>query len=151
MSIALIRNLIFIVSLIYCSISDIKYKKISLCFFVIYFITGIILIILNLILKEQINIQNINKSIILGLLIILISILTNNGVGRADGLYFLINSLYVSFNINLYLLITGMYILFIISIFIYIKRAGNIKHLALPFLPCLLPYALWSFYAQYRI
>ena len=146
----LIREIAFIVFLIIVSIIDIKYKKINISYFIIYFLIGIFLVFFNLIFNEVVNFYDISKSIIFGLLIIFVSIITNNGIGRADGLYFLINSLYVSFSMNIYLFITGLYFLFLISIFIYIKRKGNIKHIAIPFLPCLLPYAIWSFYAYNR-
>ena len=150
MKVMMIREIVFIVFLVLVSIIDIKQKRVNINLFIIYFLIGIILLALNLVFKGTINLYDISKSIIFGLLIIFISIITNNGVGRADGLYFLINSLYVSFSMNIYLFISGLYILFLISIIIYIKRNGNIKHLAMPFLPCLLPYAIWSLYAHYR-
>ena len=150
MKVMMIREIVFIVFLVLVSIIDIKQKRVNINLFIIYFLIWIFLLALSLVFKGTINLYDISKSIIFGLLIIFISIITNNGVGRADGLYFLINSLYVSFSMNIYLFISGLYILFLISIIIYIKRNGNIKHLAMPFLPCLLPYAIWSLYAHYR-
>ena len=150
MKVMMIREIVFILFLILVSIADIRQKKINISFFIIYFLVGIFLLALNLLFNERISFYDMSKSIIFGLLIIFVSIITNNGIGRADGLYFLVNSLYVSFSMNIYLFISGLYILFLISVITYIKRNGNIKHMAIPFLPCLLPYAIWSLYAHYR-
>ena len=151
MIISIAKNMFFLIFLIMFSISDFRYKKITLKSFLIYFIIGVVILILSIQNQVKVEIYEIIKSILFGLIIIFVSIISKSAIGRGDGIYFMLNAFYVNFVTNITMFITGIYIMFLFSIYIYIKNRGRVKNLTLPFIPFLLPYGIWSFYAQCRI
>ena len=77
-------------------------------------------------------------SISFGLVIYLLSYFSKEGIGLADGMYFVINGFLLTLKENLVLFLTGIIVAFLIGMFSYYFRKNN-KNLRLPFMPCFLP------------
>ena len=119
---------------------DVKEKKMELTALIVYALAALITVGYT---RESITFSNVTDillSIAFGIVIYLLSFFSDEGIGLADGVYFVINGLLLTLKENLLLFLTGMFVAFVIGIFLY--YFGNIKsrkESRIPFLPCFLP------------
>lgn len=82
------------------------------------------------------------KGMCLGGMLLLVSAVTREAVGKGDGWFFVISGLYLGFAKNLCLLCGGLLCCFLMCLFIWIKgmREGSSRgKMRIPFLPFLIP------------
>jgi peptidoglycan/LPS O-acetylase OafA/YrhL len=119
---------------------DVKERKMELTALIVYALAALITVGYT---RESITFSNVTDillSIAFGIVIYLLSFFSDEGIGLADGVYFVINGLLLTLKENLLLFLTGMFVAFVIGIFLY--YFGNIKsrkESRIPFLPCFLP------------
>lgn len=134
------KHAVFIIAYLYFLYTDVKEKKIEMIALMIYAIVSLFTLLLT---RESITIVNVSDmffSIAFGIIIYLISFFSGEGIGIADGVYFVINGLLLTLKENIILFLSGMLVAFIIGIFLY--YFGNAKSRVesrIPFLPCFLP------------
>lgn len=150
MTIDNIQYIFFIMFFIIFLFEDIKQHSVHNIIFNLYLFLGFMLCAIKIYISwtttYYIDINFIIdkiSSILIGLIILMISIFSNESIGRGDAIYFIINGFYLSCIENILLFIFGIFVSFIISIFLYIKNKGNMKNVLIPFIPCLLPSILW--------
>lgn len=140
--IELINKFIFLIFYILFFIKDIKYRYITHRFLIIYLIIGLILTILKL--SDNYNyIFEIIKSLIFGFILLILSNISNESIGKGDTIYFIINSLYLNFIDNIILFIIGIFSVGIYGFIIYFIKYGKIKNNYVPFIPFLIIGVYW--------
>lgn len=131
---------IFLLGYLYFLYSDIRHKKIDLIAIVIYACAALIYVSLN---KDNITMYkfiDILFSISFGIIIYLLSYFSGEGIGIADGMYFVINGFLLTLRENLILFLTGILVAFVIGIFIFIfSKKKNKRDIKIPFMLCFLP------------
>ena len=141
------KNIVFILFYIIFLYFDIKKKSISRNLLIAYFVIGVILNIIN---YKMINVDYLIDfiySLSFGFVILVVSVLSGESIGKGDGIYFLINSLYISFKYNLFLFVVGILTAFLISIFLMIiNNNKNIYKKSMPFVPFLIPGIIMEVY-----
>ena len=133
------KNILFLLFYIIFLYFDVKKKYISRNLLLLYLFIGIIINIINL---KSINFDNVldfSYSLIFGFIIFIISVMSGESIGKGDGIYFIINSLYISFKYNIMLFLVGIISAFIISIIFVIIKNRNMYKKSLPFFPFLIP------------
>ncbi len=132
------RHTIFLIGYIYFLFIDLRKKEIDLTALIIYGIMAFFTISLtrNDITSEKLI--DMIFSIAFGLVVYLLSYFSNEGIGLADGMYFVINGFLLSLKENLILFLTGLIVAFVIGMFTFYIGKGN-KNMRLPFMPCFLP------------
>ena len=132
------RHTIFLIGYIYFLFIDLRKKEIDLTALIIYGIMAFFTISLtrNDITSEKLI--DMIFSIAFGLVVYLLSYFSNEGIGLADGMYFVINGFLLSLKENLILFLTGLIVAFVIGMFKFYIGKGN-KNMRLPFMPCFLP------------
>ncbi len=134
------EHFVFLIAYIYFLYNDIKEKKINIAALFIYAIISLIVVAMN---KDGINttkLIDILFSIAFGLVIYFLSYFSGEGIGLADGMYFVINGLLLPLKENIILFLTGLLVAFAIGIFLF--YFGNVKsreESRIPFMPCFLP------------
>ena len=134
------RHIVFLIAYLYFLYIDIKEKKMDSIALIIYAIVALITLCIS---RDNVSVStvvDILLSIGFGVTIYLLSYFSGEGIGVADGVYFVINGLLLSLKENLILFLTGMFVAFMIGIFLY--YFGNVKSRTesrIPFLPCFLP------------
>ena len=79
-------------------------------------------------------------SLAFGLAIYLLSYYSGEGIGLADGMYFVINGFLLTLKENILLFLSGIKVAFVIGIFtFYVKKNYQKKDMRMPFMPCFLP------------
>ena len=132
------RHTIFLIGYIYFLFIDLRKKEIDLTALIVYGIMAFLTISLtrNDITSEKLI--DMIFSIAFGLVVYLLSYFSNEGIGLADGMYFVINGFLLSLKENLILFLTGLIVAFVIGMFTFYMGKGN-KNMRLPFMPCFLP------------
>ncbi len=132
------RHTIFLIGYIYFLFIDLRKKEIDLTALIVYGIMAFFTISLtrNDITSERLI--DMIFSIAFGLVVYLLSYFSNEGIGLADGMYFVINGFLLSLKENLILFLTGLIVAFVIGMFTFYMGKGN-KNMRLPFMPCFLP------------
>lgn len=132
------KHTIFLIGYIYFLFIDLRKKEIDLTALIIYGIMAFFTISLtrNDITSEKLI--DMIFSIAFGLVVYLLSYFSNEGIGLADGMYFVINGFLLSLKENLILFLTGLIVAFVIGMFTFYIGKGN-KNMRLPFMPCFLP------------
>ena len=134
------RYIVFIIAYIYFLIIDIKKQEIDLMALTIYGIVALIALSIDKDSITMIKLVDILYSIIFGLIIYLLSYFSDEGIGLADGIYFVINGLLLTLKENMILFLTGLFVAFVIGMFMYYFEKRNPKRMqTLPFMPCFLP------------
>ncbi len=134
------KHIIFLIAYIYFLYVDVKERKMELSALVIYAIIALVTLGFT---RESITfskVLDILLSMAFGLVIYLLSFFSDEGIGLADGVYFVINGLLLTLKENLVLFLTGMFVAFIVGIFLF--YFGNTKSRTesrIPFMPCFLP------------
>ena len=144
------KNIIFLVFYIIFLYNDIKKKYISRNLLLLYFVIGIVVNIINYKTITLDSVIDFGYSVIFGIMILVISIISGESIGKGDGIYFIINSLYISFKYNIMLFIVGIITAFIISIILVVINNRNIYKKSLPFFPFLMPAILMEVYLCIR-
>ena len=132
------RHTIFLIGYIYFLFIDLRKKEIDLMALVVY---GIMALFTISVTRNEITSERLLDmifSISFGLVIYLLSYFSKEGIGLADGMYFVINGFLLTLKENLVLFLTGIIVAFLIGMFSYYFRKNN-KNLRLPFMPCFLP------------
>lgn len=134
------RHIVFLIAYIYFLLIDFRRKEIDILALTIYAIVALITIAVS---RNEINTESLVDtifSIAFGLAIYFLSYFSGEGIGLADGMYFVINGLLLSLRENIILFLTGIIVAFIVGmVTFYWGRNKNKKNLRLPFMPCFLP------------
>lgn len=136
----MIKHIVFIVGYIYFLYIDLKRKEIEITALIIYALLSLIAVALTKNSVSMSAFMDSAYSLTFGLIIYLLSYFSMEGIGIADGLYFVINGLLLTLKENMLLFFTGLLVAFVIGIFMY--YFGNTKRKVdarLPFIPCVLP------------
>lgn len=132
------RHTIFLIGYIYFLFIDLRRKEIDLIALIIY---GAMALFTLSITRNEITPDRLIDmifSIAFGLVIYLLSYFSKEGIGLADGMYFVINGFLLSLKENLVLFLTGLIVAFVIGMFTYYLRKSS-RNLRIPFMPCFLP------------
>lgn len=134
------KHIVFLIAYMYFLYHDIKKKEIDITAIGIY---GLIALITSYLCKKEVSMTNfidICCSIGFGLTIYMLSYFSEEGIGIADGMFFVINGFLLSLKENLLLFLTGLMVAFIIGIvmFLFLDKKNN-RNTMLPFIPCCLP------------
>ena len=132
------RHTIFLIGYIYFLFIDLRKKEIDLVALIVY---GVMALFTISITRNEITFERLIDmifSISFGLVVYFLSYFSKEGIGLADGMYFVINGLLLSLKENLVLFLTGLIVAFLIGMFTFYFRRDN-KNLRLPFMPCFLP------------
>ncbi len=124
------ESIIILVVLFINTISDIRYRKISLRMLLVTSIIGIIIRILVPIH----SIVDIVLGIIIGIFIIAISIISKGKIGQGDGLVFCTTGIFIGGIYNITLLLYSLTLASIYSITIIVFKKANRKK-EIPFVP----------------
>ena len=140
--IEILNELSFIIFFIIIAIKDIKKKYISHELLTMYLVVGILICLLK-IYNNCFDYLELIKSLIFGLLIYLLSKLSRECIGTGDAIYFIINSLYISFYDNLMLFLIGIFTAGGIGFILFIVNKGKIKNKTIAFIPCITLGIIW--------
>ena len=134
------KHIVFLIAYLYFLYMDVKERKMELSALIVYAIAAFVALGCT---RESItfsSVVDILLSISFGFVIYLLSLFSGEGIGIADGVYFVINGLLLTLKENLLLFLTGMFVAFVIGIFLYyFGNARSRKESRIPFLPCFLP------------
>lgn len=134
------RHIIFLIAYVYFLLIDFRRKEIDIVALTIYAIAALITIAIT---RNEINVERLIDmifSVAFGLTIYFLAYFSGEGIGLADGMYFVINGLLLTLKENIILFLTGIVVAFIIGmVTFYIGKNKNKKDLRLPFMPCFLP------------
>lgn len=134
------RHIVFLIAYLYFLYLDLKKQEIDLLALALYAVLALVTIGVS---KNDISMAkfvDIVYSIIFGLAIYLLSYFSGEGIGLADGIYFVINGFLLTLKENLILFITGLLVAFVIGMFLfYFGKKDSSKLLRMPFMPCFLP------------
>ena len=134
------RHLVFFIGYIYFLCIDFMKKEIALSSLAVYAFFALVAMMMTKDEISMVTFVDIIYSIIFGLGIYFVSYFSKEGIGIADGLYFVINGLLLSLKENVILFFTGLFVAFIVGMFLY--YFGNHRSRTdtrLPFMPCFLP------------
>ena len=117
-----------------------KERKIELKALAVYAIIALITLGLTRDTITTSKLVDIMFSVAFGLVIYFLSYFSSEGIGLADGMYFVINGLLLTLKENIVLFLTGLLVAFVIGIFLYyFGNANSRTEPRLPFLPCFIP------------
>lgn len=134
------NHVIFFIAYLYFVYNDFRERKISFTAICIYAVVALLTMAINRNELSMSKFIDIVFSICFGLIIYMLSYFSGEGIGIADGAYFVINGFLLTLKENIILFLTGILVAFIIGIVLLIfKKNKSNKDLRLPFLPCFLP------------
>jgi len=134
------RYIVFLIAYICFLIMDIRRQEIDLIALSIYGVAALVTLSFDKDSLTMIKLVDILYSILFGLIIYLLSYFSGEGIGLADGIYFVINGLLLTLKENMILFVSGLFVAFIIGMFMFYLQKNNSKRLQrLPFMPCFLP------------
>ena len=134
------RYIVFLIAYICFLIMDIRRQEIDLIALSIYGVAALVTLSFDKDSLTMIKLVDILYSILFGLIIYLLSYFSGEGIGLADGIYFVINGLLLTLKENMILFVSGLFVAFIIGIFMFYLQKNSSKRLQrLPFMPCFLP------------
>lgn len=134
------RHIVFLIAYIYFLYSDLVNKKIEFIALIIYAIFALVTLAFTRDKITVVMLADTMLSIAFGLIIYLLSYFSSEGIGLADGMYFVINGLLLPLKENLMLFFTGLFIAFIVGIFLfYFGNKVSRSAPRIPFFPCFLP------------
>ena len=134
------RHLVFFIAYIYFLYIDIRKKEINIIALAIYAILALCALMITRNDIAMNGFLDITYSIFFGLIIYFLSYFSREGIGLADGLYFVINGMLLSLKENIVLFLTGLMVAFVIGIFLYYFGNNRSREdTRMPFMPCFLP------------
>ena len=134
------RYIVFLIAYLYFLYIDIKKQNIDIVSLSIYALVALLTIAMDRHNISTTKLVDIIYSVIFGLVIYFLSYFSDEGIGLADGIYFVINGLLLSLKENMILFLTGLLVAFFIGIFMFffVKKDSK-RMMRMPFLPCFLP------------
>lgn len=123
---------IFCTYLIFCTVTDIKTKKINLKISLFYLLSGIVVYVFFIKCDIFILISNL----LTGIFLMAVSALTRGAVGYGDGLIFIIMSFYFPFFCTLPILFLSLTAAFVFSLMLILKKYS--RKYSIPFAPFIL-------------
>jgi prepilin signal peptidase PulO-like enzyme (type II secretory pathway) len=139
----IITYTILSIYLIICTITDIKSKKINLPISLFFLLAGILIQIF--ILQNSFKVLSVN--LLTGLLLCVISKITNGAVGLGDALIFIIMSFYMPSISTIYILFFALIFASFFSIILLFKKYS--KKYVFPFAPFICFGFLIFLYSEY--
>lgn len=134
------RYIVFLIAYLYFLYLDIRRQHIDLVSLSIYGVIALFTIAMDRNNMSMTKFVDIIYSLIFGLVIYLLSYFSDEGIGLADGIYFVINGLLLTLKENMILFFSGLLLAFFIGIFMFYFNSKASKRLVrMPFLPCFLP------------
>ena len=134
------RYLVFLIAYLYFLYLDIRKQNIDIVSLSIYAAIALFTVAIDRNNISMTKFVDIIYSIIFGLVIYFLSYFSDEGIGLADGIYFVINGLLLTLRENMILFLTGLLVAFFIGIFMYYFNSNSSKRIVrMPFLPCFLP------------
>ena len=133
------RHVVFLIAYLYFLYTDIREKKIELKALILYALVALVTMAVT---RDTIGLDklvDIMFSIAFGLIIYLLSYFSEEGIGLADGMYFVINGFLLSLKENIILFLTGLLVAFIIGVFLFYFKSNQKSESRIPFMPCFLP------------
>lgn len=134
------RHTVFIIAYICFLIMDFRRKEINVFALSIYAIAALSTIAFT---RNEIDFNRLVDmiySISFGLAIYLLSYFSGEGIGLADGMYFVINGFLLTLKENIMLFLSGIMVAFVIGmVTFYIKKNIKKADMRMPFMPCFLP------------
>ncbi len=124
-----------------CSIEDMKYRRLTIIYILLFGIIGVILHLF----APVCSIYSILWGILLGLVLILISIVTRQSLGMGDGILLAVTGVYLGGSSNLELFLCGLFLSALCSLgLLVLKKKKKTDEIAfVPFL--LLSYVFMLF------
>ena len=120
------RHIVFLIAYVYFLLIDCRRKEIDMLALTLYAIAALFTIAMT---SSEINTESLIDtifSIAFGLAIYFLSYFSGEGIGLADGMYFVINGLLLSLRENIVLFLTGIIVAFVIGMFtFYFGRKEN--------------------------
>ena len=136
-----LRNCLFSVILISAAWQDIRFRGIGNVFLMVAGGMGLVVSV-----GSGREWGEVFISVILGILLLGLSYLTDGGIGEGDGWFFVVSGLFWGLKENLLLLLSGILFSSMYSLVLaaaVLARSGSIRRKTLPFLPYLRPVGLW--------
>ncbi len=134
------KHIVFLIAYIYFLYNDLRHKQIELAALIVYAGFALVTVAMT---RDTVTTSMVTEyllSIAFGMVIYFLSYFSSEGIGLADGLYFVINGLLLPLKENLVLFLTGILIAFIIGIFLfYYGNAAGKQGPRIAFFPCFLP------------
>ena len=134
------RHIVFIIAYICFLIMDFRRKEINVLALSVYAIVALSTIAFT---RNEIDFNKLVDmiySIAFGLAIYLLSYFSGEGIGLADGMYFVINGFLLTLKENVMLFLSGIMVAFVIGMFtFYVKKNKRKVDMRMPFMPCFLP------------
>lgn len=97
-------------------------------------------------LGQSFLIRQIVLSMGVGAFLLLLSAVSNEAIGKGDGMFFLVSGLYLTFWENLVLFFNGLLLIGVFCLFftVYRRKQGKFARSdTIPFLPFLIPGGIW--------
>ena len=134
------RHIIFLIAYIYFLFTDFKDKKIDIKAIAIYAVVSLMTIAFMRNTLTMNKFVDVLFSILFGLIIYILSYFSGEGIGLADGMYFVINGFLLTLKENIILFLTGLLVAFIVGIILIVfGKNKDREETKLPFMPCFLP------------
>ena len=134
------RHIVFLIAYIYFLYNDLREKKIHIASLVLYGLSALIVLGLSRNEIEGQRFVDLVFSVLFGLVIYFLSYFSEEGIGLADGMYFVINGLLLSLKENIVLFLSGLLVAFFVGVFGYFFGKHKFSEdTRLPFMPCFLP------------
>lgn len=143
----------FVFVIIYLTISDLKTMTVGIYPFIIYACITLTLFLINFGEKSvKSNIINLLLSLLIGIFVLLISMISREGLGRADAFIFILNAPILKWKENLLVFICGIFLSAICGMFVLLFnriKKSNRKIINIPFIPFIAPMLLFLVYKNY--
>lgn len=136
----MIKHTIFLIAYLYFLYTDFRRKEVSIFAIGLYGFASLMYIALSNEIATMERFIDLIYSICFGLCICLLAYLSREGLGFADGIFFLINGFILTLKENILLFLSGIFVAFIVGIVLYIiyKKQGK-ENMVIPFMPCFIP------------
>lgn len=134
------RHIVFFIAYIYFSYNDFKERRVSTVSIGIYAFIAFVTMAISRNDLSMNKFIDILFSIAFGLIVYMLSYFSGEGIGIADGAYFVINGFLLTLKENIILFLTGLLVAFLIGIFLFLFcKSERRKSVRIPFLPCVSP------------
>lgn len=133
----MIKHLIFFIAYVYFLYNDFLHKEISIIPIGIYALISLMCTAITGNDMSMSKFVDLLFSVGFGLIIYMLSYFSEEGIGVADGMFFVINGFVLSLKENIVLFFSGILVAFVIGIILLIFKSKSDTRI--PFMPCVLP------------
>ena len=134
------RYIVFLIAYLYFLYLDLRRKHIDKVSLIIYAVAALAVLAVERDSISIVKLTDIMYSVVFGLVIYFLSYFSDQGIGLADGIYFVINGLLLPLKENMILFLTGLLVAFFVGIFLfYFGNKRSREDMSMPFMPCFLP------------